>query len=228
MTRTLGGRMVPVTRSRLILAALVLALGAVSSAWAQTPIKIGEINSYSGTGAAFTAPYRAALEMAVEEINQKGGVLGRRIEVLFRDDKLRPDEAIKHAQELVFQEKVDFLMGTFSSAVGLAVSDFALKNQRLFLAAEPLTDALTWQKGNRYTFRVRPNTWMQGRMLADRAAKLPYVRWANIGPDYEYGHKAWEGFWTRLKELQPGATEVSSSFPKLGAGQYVDHINKLI
>jgi branched-chain amino acid transport system substrate-binding protein len=208
--------------------AVGLVLAVVPSVLAQGPIRIGEINSYSGVGAAFTAPYRAALEMALDEINGAGGVLGRKVEVLFRDDKLRPDEAIKHAQELVFQEKVDFLMGTFSSAVGLAVSDFALKNQKLFLAAEPLTEALTWQKGHRYVFRVRPNTWVQGRMLAERAAKLPHVRWANVGPDYEYGHKAWEGFWTRLKELKPDVTEVSSSFPKLGAGQYVDHINKLV
>jgi branched-chain amino acid transport system substrate-binding protein len=208
--------------------AVGLVLAVLPPVLAQGPIRIGEINSYSGVGAAFTAPYRAALEMALDEINGAGGVLGRKVEVLFRDDKLRPDEAIKHAQELVFQEKVDFLMGTFSSAVGLALSDFALKNQKLFLAAEPLTEALTWQKGHRYVFRVRPNTWVQGRMLAERAAKLPHVRWANVGPDYEYGHKAWEGFWTRLKELKPDVTEVSSSFPKLGAGQYVDHINKLV
>jgi branched-chain amino acid transport system substrate-binding protein len=213
---------------RAFLIALAVVLAVAGPAVAQAPIKIGEINSYSGVGAAFTAPYRAGLEMAVEEINGKGGVLGRKIEVLFRDDKLRPDEGIKHAQELLFQEKVDFLMGTFSSAVGLAVSDFALKNKILFLAAEPLTDALTWQKGHRYVFRVRPNTWAQGRMLADRAAKLPHAKWANIGPDYEYGHKAWEGFWNRLRELKPGVTEVSSSFPKLGAGQYVDQINKLL
>lgn len=211
-----------------LVAFLALILTTAGPAAAQPPIRIGEINSYSGVGAAFTAPYRAALEMAVEEANARGGVLGRKIEVLFRDDKLRPDEGIKHAQELVFQEQVDFLMGTFSSAVGLAVSEFALKQKKLFLAAEPLTEALTWQKGHRYVFRVRPHTWAQGRMLADRAAKLPHVRWANIGPDYEYGHKAWEGFWNRLRELKPGAVEVSSSFPKLGAGQYVDHVNKLV
>jgi branched-chain amino acid transport system substrate-binding protein len=211
----------------LVLAA-TLVLGGVLPAAAQAPIKIGDINSYSGTGAAFTAPYRAAVEMALDEVNQKGGVLGRKVEVVFRDDKLRPDEGIKHAQELVLQEKVDFLMGTFSSAVGLAVSDFALKQKVLFLAAEPLTDALTWQKGHHYVFRVRPNTWEQGRILAERAAKLPHVKWANIGPDYEYGHKAWEGFWNRLKEIKPGVMEVSSSFPKLGAGQYVDQINKLV
>jgi branched-chain amino acid transport system substrate-binding protein len=220
-----ASRALPALAVVLVLA--VLALGGPAAA--QGPIKIGEINSYSGVGAAFTAPYRAALEMALEEINGKGGgVLGRKIEVVFRDDKLRPDEGIKHAQELVFQENVDFLMGTFSSAVGLAVSDFALKNKKLFLAAEPLTDALTWQKGHRYVFRVRPNTWEQGRMLADRAAKIPAAKWANIGPDYEYGHSAWENYWKRLTELKPGVSEVSSSFPKLGAGQYLDHINKLI
>jgi branched-chain amino acid transport system substrate-binding protein len=211
-----------------LIALLALILTIAGPAAAQPPIRIGEINSYSGVGAAFTAPYRAALEMAVEETNARGGVLGRKIEVLFRDDKLRPDEGIKHAQELVFQEQVDFLMGTFSSAVGLAVSEFALKQKKLFLAAEPLTEALTWQKGHRYVFRVRPHTWAQGRMLAERAARLPHVRWANIGPDYEYGHKAWEGFWNRLRELKPGVAEVSSSFPKLGAGQYVDHVNKLV
>jgi branched-chain amino acid transport system substrate-binding protein len=207
---------------------LGLGVGAAGAAGAQAPIRIGEINSYSGVGAAFTAPYRAAVEMALEEINGRGGVLGRKLEVLFRDDKLRPDEGIKHAQELVFQEKVDFLMGTFSSAVGLAVSDFARKQKMLFLAAEPLTEALTWEKGHRYVFRVRPHTWAQGRILAERAAKLPPVRWSNIGPDYEYGHKAWEGFWSRLKELKPGVVEASSSFPKLGAGQYLDHVNKMV
>ncbi len=195
---------------------------------AQAPIRIGEINSYSGVGAAFTAPYRAALEMAAEEINGRGGVLGRKIELVFRDDKLRPDEGIKHAQELVFQEKVNFLMGTFSSAVGLAVSEFARQNKVLFLAAEPLTEALTWQKGHQYVFRVRPNTWQQGRMLAERGSKLAAAKWANIGPDYEYGHKSWENFWARLKELKPGVQEVSSSWPKLGAGQFGDHITKMI
>jgi branched-chain amino acid transport system substrate-binding protein len=72
-------------------------LGAGPAA-AQPPIKIGDINSYSGIGAPFTGPYRAGVEMAVEEINAKGGVLGRKIEVLFRDDKGQPAEAVKHAR----------------------------------------------------------------------------------------------------------------------------------
>ncbi len=207
--------------------ALLLWTGLLAQAQPK-PVLIGEINSYSGVAAAFTTPYKAGVELALAEINRQGGVLGRPLDILFRDDKLRPDEAVKHAQELIFQHRVHALMGTFSSAVGLAVSEFARRHQTLFLAAEPLTEALTWQKGHRYVFRVRPNTWQQGRILAERAARLPHTTYAVIGPDYEYGHKAWEGFWNRLQQLKPGVRLVSASWPKLGAGEFSGHITKIV
>ncbi|MBI4736513.1 MAG: ABC transporter substrate-binding protein, partial [candidate division NC10 bacterium] len=162
---------------------VVWLLGIPSRAGAQPPIRIGEINSYTGIAAGFTLPYRQAVEMAVEEVNAGGGLLGRRVEVLFRDDKGNPADAVTHAQELVFGEKVALLAGTFLSNVGLAVSDFARQNKVLFIAAEPLSEAVTWSQGHRHTFRVRPNTHSQGRMLAERAARLPYRRWAVIGPN---------------------------------------------
>jgi branched-chain amino acid transport system substrate-binding protein len=195
---------------------LTLILGLTARTSAQPPIRIGEINSYTGIAAGFTLPYRQAVEMAVDEVNAGGGLLGRRVEVLFRDDKGSPAEAVKHAQELVFGEKVALLAGTFLSNVGLAVSDFAKQNRVLFVAAEPLTEALTWSQGHRYVFRVRPNTYEQGRMLAERAARLPYKRWAVIGPNYEYGHRAWETFWARLKELKPDVELVGEHWPTLG------------
>ena len=86
----------------------------------------------------------------------------------------------------------------------------------LFVAAEPLSEALTWSQGHRYTFRVRPNTYSQGRMLAERAARLPYRKWAVIGPNYEYGRRAWETFWARLKELKPDVQVVGEHWPTLG------------
>jgi len=182
----------------------------------QPPIKIGEINSFSGIGAPFTGPYRSAVEMAVEEVNAKGGVLGRKIEVLFRDDKGQPAEAVKHAQELVASEKVALVSGTFLSNVGLAVSDWAKQNKTLFVAAEPLTEAITWSKGHDYVFRVRPNTYQQGRMLAASAGKMKYVKWGTIGPNYEYGKRAWETFRDRLKELKPDVQVVVDQWPALG------------
>jgi branched-chain amino acid transport system substrate-binding protein len=154
--------------------------------------------------------------MAVEEINAKGGVLGRKLEVLFRDDKGQPAEAVKQAQELVESEKVALIAGTFLSNVGLAVSDWAKQNKVMFVAAEPLTEALTWSKGHDYAVRLRPNTYEQGRMLAEKAGKMKYVKWATIGPNYEYGKRAWETFRDRLKEMKPETQVVGEHWPTLG------------
>ena len=203
------------SRRLLFLITAGLALSSAAPAAAQ-PIKIGEINSYSGIGAAFTGPYKAGVEMAVEEINAKGGVLGRKLEVVFRDDKGQPAEAVKHAQELVESEKVALIAGTFLSNVGLAVSDWAKQNKVMFVVAESLTEALTWSKGHDHTVRLRPNTYEQGRMLAEKAGKMKYVKWATIGPNYEYGKRAWETFRDRLKELKPDVQVVGEHWPTLG------------
>lgn len=209
--------------------ALVLLVGALVPAAAQAPIKVGSINSFSGLAASFTVPERYGEELAAEEINAAGGLLGgRKIVLVYRDDKLRPDEGIKQAQELVLQENVNFLIGTLSSAVALGVSDFARRNKALYLVGEAQTDALTWDKGHRYVFRTRPNTTMMGRALAERAAKLPHKRWTTIGPNYEYGRKTWEAFITRLKELRPDVQIVAEHWPKLGEGEYGAYINSIL
>jgi branched-chain amino acid transport system substrate-binding protein len=205
-------------RLSIVLTTSLILLGGVAPArlWAQAPIKIGEINSYSGIGAPFTGPYKLGAEMAVEEINAKGGVLGRKLEVIFRDDKGQPAEAVKQAQDLVESEKVALIAGTFLSNVGLAVSDWAKQNKVMFVAAEPLTEALTWSKGHDHVVRLRPNTYEQGRMLAEKAGKMKYVKWATIGPNYEYGKRAWETFRDRLKEIKPDVQIVGEQWPTLG------------
>jgi branched-chain amino acid transport system substrate-binding protein len=194
-----------------------LVTAAVSSAaMAQTtPIKIGEINSYS-TIAQFTTPYKQGWQLAVEEINAKGGLLGRKVEVIARDDAGKPEEALRHAVELTSNEKVDVLMGGFFSNVGLALADHAAKNKRLFIASEPLTDAIVWDKGNRYTFRLRPSTYMQAAMLVEEAAKLPAKRWATIAPNYEYGQSAVASFKELLKARRPDVEFVGEQWPAQG------------
>ena len=165
---------------------------------------------------AFTIPYRNGWELAVEEVNAAGGVLGRKLEVISRDDGGKPDDATRHASELLTSQKVDLLAGTFLSNVGLAVSDIALRNKVLFVAAEPLTDALVWEKGNRYTFRLRPSTYMQSAMLAEEAAKLPAKRWATLAPNYEYGQSAVASFKELLKAKRPDVEFVEEQWPALG------------
>jgi branched-chain amino acid transport system substrate-binding protein len=190
----------------------------------QPPIKIGEINSYSAI-AAFTHPYRNGWQLAVDEINAAGGVLGRKLEVISRDDGGKPEDAVRTASELVGNEKVALLAGTFLSNVGLAVADFANQNKVLFLAAEPLTDAIVWEKGSRYVFRLRPSTYIQAAMLAEEAAKLPAKRWATIAPNYEYGTSFVTNFKKLLSAKRPDIEWVGEQWPanqKLDAGPTVE------
>ncbi len=194
-----------------------VALGATSalSVQAQAPIRIGEINSYSAIPQ-FTQPYKQGWQLAVEEINASGGLLGRKVEVIARDDAGKPEDALRHAIELTSQEKVDVLAGGFLSNVGLALADHALRTKRLFIASEPLTDAIVWDKGNRYTFRLRASTYMQAAMLVEEAAKLPAKRWATLAPNYEYGQSAVASFKELLKAKRPDVEFVGEQWPALG------------
>src|SRR5438552_15513253 len=114
-------------------------------------IKIGELNSYK-VFPAFLEHYKTGWQLALEELTRSGGVLGRQLEVVSRDDGGTPGDAVRVAEELISREKADVLMGTFASNVGLAVANLANQRKILFLAAEPLTDKLVWENGNRYTF----------------------------------------------------------------------------
>ncbi len=198
----------------------------LTGAKAQTPtgdIKIGEVNSYSGLPA-FTEPYRKGWQLALEEINAAGGVNGRKIVVVSKDDGGKPADAVTAANELVSSENVSMLFGTFFSHVGLAVSDFAKQKKVLFLAAEPLSDAVTWAQGHRYVFRLRPSNYMQAAMLAEEAAKLPARRWATIAPNYEYGQSAVAVFKRLLSAKRPDIQWVDEQWPpqgKIDAGAVV-------
>jgi branched-chain amino acid transport system substrate-binding protein len=196
---------------RYLLLAIFLLSG---NAFSQT-IKIGELNSYK-VFPAFLEPYKKGWQLALEEINAAGGAAGRQLEIVSRDDGGTPGDAVRVAEELISREKVDVLMGTFASHVGLAVANLANQRKILFLAAEPLTDKIVWENGNRYTFRLRPSTYMQTAMLIPEAAKLKKKRWAIVYPNYEYGQSATASFKKLLKQAQPDVEFVAEQAPALG------------
>jgi len=200
-----------------------LAATVLVPAHAQGVIKIGEINSYKAQPA-FLEPYKKGMELAVDEINAAGGVNGRKIELITRDDNANPGDAVRMAEELVSREKVDILAGAFLSNTGLALADFAKQKKFFYLAGEPLTDKMTWQGGNQYTFRLRPGTYMQAAMLVPDAAKLKKKRWAIVYPNYEYGQSAVAAFKQLLKAAQPDVefvTEQATPLGKVDAGSVV-------
>lgn len=211
-----------------LLAAGLLAVLFAGPVEASGEITIGEINSYSGMPA-FTLPYRNGWQLALDEINQAGGVMGKKLRVISKDDGGKPGDAVTVANELVSREKVALLMGTFFSHIGLAVADFAKQKKVLFVAAEPLSDAVTWSKGNHYTFRLRAPVYAQAAMLAEEAAKLPAKRWATIAPNYEYGKSAVAAFKALLSARRPDIQWIDEQWPplfKIDAGAVVQALAK--
>lgn len=209
----------PSTR-RPLLAALLAALASsallpAAQAQTQSVYKIGEINSYKAQPA-FLEPYKKGMELALEQINEGGGVQGKKLELVTRDDNGNPGDAVRAAEELLAREKVDVLMGSFLSHVGLALTDFARQKKVFFLAAEPLTDKIVWENGNRYTFRLRPSTYMQVAMLVPEAVQLRKKRWAIVYPNYEYGQSAVATFKTLMKAAQPDVEFVAEQATPLG------------
>ena len=196
--------------------ALVAALALIGlAAQAQGTIKIGEVNSYKAQPA-FLEPYKKGMELAVEEINAAGGVNGKKFELITRDDNASPGDAVRAAEELVSREKIDVLAGAFLSNTGLALTDFAKQKKFFYLAGEPLTDKIIWASGNKYTFRLRPGTYMQAAMLVPEAAKLKKKRWAVVYPNYEYGQSAVAAFKELLKAAQPDVEFVADQATPLG------------
>ncbi len=195
-------------------AAALLAMGS-AAARAQDTIRIGEINSYKAQPA-FLEPYRRGWEMALDEINAGGGVLGKKLEVIARDDNGNPGDSVRVAEELMARERVALLFGGFLSNTGLALTDYAKQHKVFFLAAEPLTDKIVWQNGNKYTYRLRPSTSMLVASVVKEAVKLKKKRWAIVYPNYEYGQSAVASFKTLMKQAQPDVEFVAEQAPPLG------------
>jgi branched-chain amino acid transport system substrate-binding protein len=209
-----------------LLLAAVLAWPLGADAQSGKPIKIGFPMILSGPGALFGEPALKGAQMYVEELNAKGGVLGRKLELLPRDTKGDANEAVRVSRELILKENVDFLVGTLTSAEGPAVSVVAKENKIVFIAPIPKTDQLTApDKLHPYVFRVASTTTIEGRSAAEIVAKWPVTKLATISPDYAYGQDVTKAFVEHLKKVKPSVQIVDQQWPKLGEPDYTPFIN---
>jgi len=205
---------------------LIAVLAVPFTAHAQKPIKVGMPIPLSGPPALFGDPASKGAMMYVEEINAKGGVLGRKIELLVRDSKADANEAVRQARELILKDNVDFLVGTLTSAEGPAVSVVAKENKIVFIAPIPKTDQLTAaDKLHPYVFRIAANTTMEGRSAAEIVAKWPVTKVATIAFDYAYGQDVTRAFVEHIKKIKPSVQIVDQQWPKLGEQDYNPFIN---
>jgi len=211
----------------MIMAILSLLL-ALDSAMAEVPpIKIGAMFICSGKVGGYGKHGRQAIEMAVEEINAAGGILGRKLEAIVEDTQLKKDVALKLAKKFVNEDKVDFLMGPTSSGLAMALTEFSKQNKKILIVTQAAADVLTGAKLHPYVFSTLSNAMMHSRSGAYLLAPKPYKRYMCIGPDYSYGHSSWNMFKAKLKELRPDVEIVGELFPKFLSKDYSSYIKQI-
>src|SRR5579884_909907 len=206
----------------------IAALVAVAplGAKAADTIKIGFPIPLSGPTAVYGEPVLKGAELAAKEINEKGGVLGRKLELLSRDSKANADEAVRLSRELIIKDNVDFLAGTLTSAEAPAVSTVAKENKIVFVAPTSKSTILTDEKHiHPYIFRISSNTDVEGLAGATLMARWKDVKKvATIAPDYAYGRDSIAAFIAALKKLRPDIEIVDQQWPKLGEADFTPFI----
>lgn len=211
-----------------VVAAIMILFSLSLSSQAANTIKVGIVDTYTGPATSFTSDVLDGFKLAVEKINAKGGVLGKKIEYTTRDDKFKPDIGLAMGKELVLKENVDILMGTISSSSALAISDFVKKEKIPFFVTYAKSEKIVGEKGHRYVFNMNENTEMAGRAGATVLAKKPFLKYWIAGDDYEYGHAIADAVWRNLQRLNPKVRKIGESWWKVGEADFTPYITQIL
>lgn len=201
--------------------------GTSSSSGTGGSVNVALNTTLSGSFGFFGLANQNAVTLAIEQLNSKGGLLGKHINLQIKDDTAKPDVGTELVRNEILNDNVVALFGGVSSSVALAEQSVAGQYKVPFILHTSNTDQLTIQKFNQYTYSVVPNTGMEGRANAMAASKLPYTKYYLLGPNYEFGHSQLAAFKAELTKLKPGVQFVGEDYPALGATDYSSYISKI-
>jgi branched-chain amino acid transport system substrate-binding protein len=193
------------------------------------PVKIGFIHTMSGPVSMYGISSQAGAKIAIDEINAAGGILGRKIELITRDDKLNPETGLREAKDLILSEKVDFLTGTISSAVALAISNYVKRGKKIFIVNISQSSKITEEKFNPYVFRINTNAvpyWGYAPAIALAKTWRP-KKIISLGFDYETGKNALKAFKEKYLKLVPDAKIIDELWAPLKTTDFTAYITKM-
>ena len=197
-------------------------------AWsAEPPLRIGYSTSLTGVSAAYARSQINGLQLAIDEANAGGGILGRQVELLVRDNQLKPDLGIAQTRDLITREKVDFLIGAPGSQIVLATTLVAKQYKKVTMYAMAATPRLTMELFQPYMFNIISTAMMDARAAAEEVG-AKFKKFAFIGADYEASHQYDKYFRERVQKLNPGAEWVAEAWPKLGETDFSPYIQQLL
>ncbi len=207
---------------------LAISAGMPEEAMAADTIKIGQIDAFSGPFEYAGRMYYNGVKFAVDKQNARGGLLGRKIEIIRADSELKPDVAIRKAKKLILKEKVDFISSGVGSHVAIALNKVATGYKTILINYAGMSDTIQGKEFSRYAFRVCQNSYNLTSALAQLMAGKPYRKFYIICQDYAWGHDVAEAFKEQLRVYLPDAQIVGEDFHPLATKDFAPYITKII
>jgi branched-chain amino acid transport system substrate-binding protein len=203
-------------------------------AYSAEPMTVGFVSIFSGRVAALGETGFRGLELALEEINEKGGLLGRQVKAIRQDSAGKIEDAVRIARDFITRDKVDLLMDHSSSREAFAVREVSRDLKKVTMATASETTELTADPKARtpYTFRAARQTLHDGIVGGSYAASLSkakgITKWYSASPDYAYGRASTEEFFMSVKASAPEIQIVGQAWPKLFEPDYTAFITKML
>jgi branched-chain amino acid transport system substrate-binding protein len=214
-----------VLRAGLAVGAANLAPPFILSARGEQPVLIGLDNPLTGTYAAPGKNELAGCELAVSQINAKGGILGRQVELRIEDSTSGDaGTAVQKARKLIERDKVDFLLGNVNSALALAMAQVSHEKGILHIVPGGHTDAITGATCHWNVFRVCNATQMEANAAAQQLVEKGGRKWYYITPDYAFGHTLQAALEKAAERV--GATKVGADLAPLGTTDFSSYLIK--
>ena len=209
-------------------AAVLFVVGGQPARAADETIKLGAMEPLSGTFKDIGERYLEGVQYAAKMLNESGGLLGKKVEVIPIDSELKPDVATRKATNLILKDGVKFFCGGAGSSVGSAMSQLAEDNNVIMFTYGMAAASMTGQKCNKNFFRACGNTDQQSFALAQLVARKGFKRVAMIAQDYSFGREAMEAFKKKLSALAPSVTFVAELYHPMETKDYAPYVSQLV
>ncbi len=213
-----------------LIASLGLALF-MSGAWAASysgVVKVGLSTSLSGAAASLGQSGKKGIELAIAELNAKGGLLGKQVKLVSVDDQLSPATGVTNVRNFILEDNVAAIFGPVSSSVAAAEEGIAAQyHVPIFFFISNDVD-LTTKHFTKYAFQVVPNTYMEPHAVAAYMIKKGWSRYDTISPNYSFGRSTVKQFLAGMKKYGANINIVGQQWPKLGESDYTNYIPAIL
>ena len=196
----------------------------IIAARGETPIRIGMVDPFTGVYAAVAQNELVGAKLAVEQINAKGGVLGRPIELLVEDSANDVGTGVQKTRKLIERDKVSFIIGDVNSGIAQAIAQVTAEKKVLHVVSGGHTDSITGKDCKWNVYRVCNTTRMEANSVTDLLFSKYGKKWHFITPDYAFGHTLYDACAANLKKL--GGTITGNELTPLGTSDFSAYLIK--